>query len=427
VGETTCPPRTWKATKMNVDLGAIAANPVTLRAYLETHYGRPAASAISPWDRVETALARREPDRVPFDFWAVPEVWARLRHALGLGAASASDPASGLSPASPLGIAATTAEDEQVLRLLGIDCRMVAPRYAGTRARRLPDGTFVDAWGTHRRTVSNQFGTYDEYAGHPLADAENVADVLSWAWPDPDEWDVSGVRDQCERLNRDVRYSLRYEVGGIFEWSWALRGFEQFLVDLAQNSEVAGAIMDRFTDIYIENTVRVIAAAGGLLDMVYTYDDVGIQAGLLMSPRMWRKHILPRHQRLNAAIRGARYPVKIMYHSCGAVYPLIGAFVDEMDIDVLNPLQPRAAGMDMARIKSEFGDRLSFHGGVDIQHTLPHGTPAEVRAEVRDRCRVLGAGGGYICTSAHYLQADTPLENIVAMYTTPRDSMPKVA
>jgi uroporphyrinogen decarboxylase len=229
------------------------------------------------------------------------------------------------------------------------------------------------------------------------------------------------VPEQCERLNSDVRHHLRYEVGGIFEWSWALRGFERFLFDLVEKPDVACAIMDRFTDIYIENTVRVINAAGGQLDMVYTYDDVGIQSGPLMSMRMWRNYILPRHQRLNAAIRAARYPVKIMYHSCGAIYPFIRAFVEEMDIDVLNPLQPRAAGMDMTRIKAEFGDWLSFHGAIDIQDTLPHGTTEEVQSEVQERCRVLGSGGGYICTSAHYIQADTPLQNIIAMYTAPRE------
>jgi uroporphyrinogen decarboxylase len=372
-------------------------DPSRLRAYLEGYYGRHDADPISPWQRVETALAHHEPDRVPFDFWAVPEVWEMLRGALA------------------------TEDDEVVLRLLGIDCRMVVTSYVGSRARELSDGTFIDAWGTHRQNVTHEYGTYAEYASHPLADVETVGDVLNWDWPSPDDWDVSGVRQQCERLNRDVRYSLRYEVGGIFEWSWALRGFEQFLVDLVEQPEIACAIMDRFTDIYIENTVRVIEAAGGLLDMVYTYDDVGIQSGLLLSPRMWRKYILPCHQRLNTAIRAARHPVKIMYHSCGSVFPLIGAFAKEMEIDVLNPLQPRAASMDMARIKEEFGNQLSFHGAVDIQHTLPHGTPEEVQAEVRDRCRVLGRDGGYICTSAHYLQADTPLENIVAMYTAPRE------
>lgn len=380
--------------------GFVAMNqPADLRALLEAHYGRPEAAALSPWQRVESALAHRQPDRVPFDFWAVPEVWERLRTALD-------------------------ADDETVLRLLGVDCRMVTTRYVGTRARTLPDGTLIDAWGTHRRRIATRFGTYDEYASHPLAGAESVADVLNWDWPSPDDWDVSGVQVQCERWQEPVRYHLRYEVGGIFEWSWALRGFERFLLDLVEKPEIAWAIMDRFTDIYIENTRRVIEAAGGLLDMVYTYDDVGIQSGPLMSPKMWRRYILPHHRRLNAAIRAAPYPVKIMYHSCGAIYPFIAAFVDEMGIDVLNPLQPRAAGMDMPRIKAEFGDRLSFHGAIDIQHTLPHGTPAEVQAEVRQRCEILGRGGGYVCASAHYLQADTPLENIIAMYTTPRELDP---
>jgi uroporphyrinogen decarboxylase len=385
-------------SELSETIARAAMDPSNLRAYLGAHYGGSNTGTLSPWERVELALAHREPDRVPFDFWAVPEVWEKLREAL-------------------------ETDDEGVLRLLGVDCRMVVPSYVGTKARQLPDGTFIDAWGTHRRQVTNEFSTYGEYAGHPLAEAETAADVLAWDWASPDDWDVSGIREQCERHKDPAgpHYHLRYEVGGIFEWSWALRGFERFLLDLAENPGVACAIMDRFTDIYIENTVRVIEAAGGLLDMVYTYDDVGIQRGLLMSPRMWRKYILPRHQRLNAAIRSARYPVKIMYHSCGAVFPLIGPFVDEMGIDVLNPLQPRAAGMDMARIKAQFGDRLSFHGAIDIQQTLPHGTPDEVRSEVRERCDLLGRGGGYICTSAHYLQADTPLENIVAMYTTRRE------
>jgi uroporphyrinogen decarboxylase len=378
------------------DFRETITQPAALRANLRCRYGQPEMAAVSPWERVETALAHRQPDRVPFDFWAVPEVWSMLRETLDT-------------------------DDEGVLRLLGVDCRMVTTRYVGDKARDLPDGTSVDAWGTHRRSVSNEFGTYEEYASHPLAGAETVGDVLGWDWASPDDWDVSGVRSQCERLNAELRHHLRYEVGGIFEWSWALRGFERFLLDLVDSPDVACAIMDRYTDVYIENTMRVIDAAGGLLDMVYTYDDVGMQNGPLMSMRMWRKYILPRHQRLNAAIRAAKYPVKIMYHSCGAIYPFIAAFVDEMGIDVLNPLQPRATGMDLPRIKAEFGDRLAFHGAVDIQHTLPHGTPDEVQAEVRDRCQVLGPGGGYICTSAHYLQADTPTENILAMYTAPRE------
>ena len=365
------------------------------RAYLQAHYGQARGETLTPRARVQRALARQAPDRVPFDFWAVPEVYAALRAYLGVET------------------------DEQILCLLGADCRVVAPDYVGPAPCVQPDGTYFDAWGIHRRGVPNDFSTYDEYASFPLAHVRTVADVETWAgWPEPGHWDVRTFKDKILAVNRSIPYHVRYEVGGVFERAWALYGLEQFLVDLKRRPEIPCAIMDCLTDLYIANVTRVLEATGGLLDMVYTYDDVGIQTGLMMSPRMWRTFILPRHRRLNAAIR--RYPVKIMYHSCGAVYPLIGAFVDEMDIDVLNPLQPRAAGMDMRCIKREFGERLAFHGGVDIQHTLPYGSPGEVRAEVRERCQVLGSGGGYICASAHYLQADTPLQNILSLYTTPR-------
>jgi len=152
--------------------------------------------------------------------------------------------------------------------------------------------------------------------------------------------------------------------------------------------------------------------------MVYTYDDVAIQNGLLMSEKMWRENILPFHQKLNSEIK--KFDIKILYHSCGAVFDLIEPFIDDMHIDVLNPLQPRAKKMDMQVIKDHFGKRIAFHGGIDIQHTIPYGSPQEVDAEVRERCRVLGKGGGYICTTAHYIQADTPIENILALYSADR-------
>ena len=112
--------------------------------------------------------------------------------------------------------------------------------------------------------------------------------------------------------------------------------------------------------------------------------------------------------------------MKILYHSCGAVYDLIDPIIDEMQIDMLNPLQPRAAKMNMQNIKDQFGEKVAFHGAIDIQHTMPFGTPAEVENEVKERCRILGKGGGYVCTTAHYIQADTPIENILAMYSADR-------
>ena len=241
----------------------------------------------------------------------------------------------------------------------------------------------------------------------------------SWpGWPRSEYWDWAGTPRQVQALNTPTRYHIRAQVGGIFESAWALYGLDRFLVDLVENPEVPGAIMDCYTDLMIANVHNLMRHARGLIDMVYTYDDVAIQNGLLMSPRMWRQHILPRHLRLNAVIKS--YGLKIMYHSCGAIVPLVRPLINEMGIAVLNPLQPRAAGMDMAHLKREFGAEIAFHGGIDLQETMPHGTPAQVQAEVAERIRILGAGGGYICATAHYIQADVPLANILALYTAPR-------
>ena len=365
------------------------------RALLEGFFGDPAREAMSPFERVQAAVERRPGDRVPFDFWAVPEVVSALISWLGVE------------------------NEEQLLQLLGIDCRLVCPDYIGPEPQRFPDGSYFTAWGEHRKRVANAFSTYEEYAGFPLAQVQSVGEVKTWPrWPKTECWDWASVLPKVRALNSRVRYHIRYEVGGIFESAWALYGLERFLIDLVDRPEIPCAIMDCYTDLMIDNMHSLMKAAQGSIDMVYTFDDVAFQNGLLMSPDMWRKYIFPRHQRLNHVIKS--YGLKILYHSCGAVTPLIGPLVEEMGIDVLNPLQPRAAGMDMVRIKAEFGGRIAFHGGIDLQQTMVNGSLEDVRREVAERIRVLGAGGGYICTTAHNIQADTPLENTLALYSAPR-------
>ncbi|MBI9044656.1 MAG: hypothetical protein JEZ06_09235 [Anaerolineaceae bacterium] len=364
-------------------------------AFLKSRYGDPKSGSMSPWERVEEAINLRKPDRTPFDFWAVPETIEKLKVYLGVE------------------------EEEDFLQLLGIDCRLVYPDYIGPELEKLDDGTFYSEWGSHRRKVANDFSVYEEYATFPLANA-TVEEVRNWEkWPKTTYWDWDGLVAKIDKLNQDVRYHMRYEVGGIFESSWGMYGLDKALIDLATNPEPICAVMDRFTDIYIENVKSLAKVAGDKIDMVYTYDDVAIQRGLLMSPKMWRKYILPRHQRLNKVIKEAGF--KILYHSCGSVMKLIDPFIKEMGIDVLNPLQPRAIGMDMQWIKDTFGSRIGFHGAIDLQKTLPMGSQQDVYDEVVERCQILGKNGGFICTSAHYIQADVPMENIVAMYTAPRE------
>jgi uroporphyrinogen decarboxylase len=307
--------------------------------------------------------------------------------------------------------------NEAVMQRLGIDIRIISPHYVGPPLRFFEDGSFIDPMGHHRKIVEHPYGTYFEYAGFPLADARTVDDIYAYPWPQADWWDVSHIADEIAMLDRRGEYCLLYEAGAVFEPAWGLRGLERFLVDLVREPEIAEAIMTRWTDFWIELACKVLDAADGRIDIAWTWDDVGTQEGPMISPRMWERLVKPHHVRLNQALR--RYGVTIMYHSCGSIVPFIEGFID-MGVQILNPLQPRAKGMDLGWIKKTYGDRLSFHGGMDIQHTLPHGTVEDVEAEVRDRIMTLGASGGYILAPAHMLQADTPPANIVAMYDVAR-------
>ena len=373
----------------------VPVDPVETRQLLEEKYLHPERERMSPHERVRSAIHRRQPDRVPFDFWAVQETILKLKNYLH------------------------AESEEEILQILGIDCRIITPDYIGPKPEVFPDGTYFDEWGSHRQEVRNEYTSYQEYASFPLADAKSRAEVETWPrWPRPEYFDWSNLVAKIQRVNTNVQYHIRVEVGGIFESAWGLYGLDRFLTGLYDDPEIPCAIMDCYTDLMIQNVQRMMAAGAGFIDMVYTFDDVATQNGLLMSQPMWRKFILPRHLRLNKVIK--QYGVKILYHSCGAIYSLIHPIVEEMGIDVLNPLQPRARWMDMAHIKNEFGSKVAFHGGIDLQQTLPFGSQEEVVKEVRDRCNILGKGGGYICTSAHYIQADTPVENIIAMYLADR-------
>ncbi len=355
--------------------------------------------------RVQTALAHEPPDRTPRDFAAEPEVWAALQEHLGL------------------------ADREAVRRHLDIDCRVLysdwevflrppgrdvpdEPALSVWR-RAMPDGTLADIWGARRRKTVNEFGTYLELCNYPLADAAGVDDLRAHDWPEPDWWDFAPLAEAIDRTNPGGEYHLRYRIGSIFETAWSLRGFEPFLMDLVLRPEMARYIMDRLLEVHLANLERVMGLAADRFDMIYTYDDLAHQHALLMSVDMWKATVAGFQRKLFAAAR--RHDKPLMYHSCGAIRPLIGELID-MGLDVLNPIQPQAEGMDFAQLKAEFGDSLCFHGGIDIQQLLPRGRPEDVVREAARAQATLGAGGGYILAPAHHVQPDTPVANILALY-----------
>jgi uroporphyrinogen decarboxylase len=256
--------------------------------------------------------------------------------------------------------------------------------------QQLPDGRLYDIWGRPINIVEHASGAYEEAAGWLFQTATSVEDIKTHLWPEPDWWDFSPLPAVIKQLDDYQEYHIRYRIGSVFESAWQLRGMQEFLMDLALKPEIPAYLMDRLTEIHVENTRRVLELAGDRLDMVYFYDDVATQNSLMISPQMWQKLVRPCHVKLIELAKAYNLPV--MYHCDGAIYPLISDLIDE------------------------FGDRLSFHGGIDIIKTLPRGSVDDVTAEVRERVRVIGENGGYILASSHHIQPDTPIENVVAMY-----------
>lgn len=383
--------------------------------------------SLSPRQRVQLAMTHHEPDRVPVDFLATMEIWDRLIAHLqpdtsAIGDGTFFDPAR-----------------EAILRYFNVDCRVLSydmfctppaslfnpgavedwwvsmNRSTPNRMwrQRNPDGTFNDIWSTHSYRMESMSGAYEGFKTWPLSKATTIEELKQHPWPTPEWWDFSPLPALMRQLDAHQEYHLRFRLGSVFEIGWQLRGLEEFMMDLARQPEIPLYIMERLTEIYLENLRRVLEVAGERLDMVYFYDDVATQTSLMISPRMWKKYVRPFHVKLIELAH--RYGKPVMYHTDGSVYQLIGEFID-MGVDVLNPLQPDAKDMDLQRIKDEFGDRLTFHGGVDIMRTLPRGKREQVMAEVQERVRVLGRDGGYILCSSHHIQPDTPIENVIAMY-----------
>jgi uroporphyrinogen decarboxylase len=319
---------------------------------------------------------------------------------------------------------------------LGVDCRLVSydsfchdpavdpaevdcgasqerSSLAGLWRRVLPDGGNRDIWGAHRRRVANAFGVLDQFASHPLAEAASLAHLQKYRWPRPDWWDFRPLPQAISALNDTATFHIRYRVGSVFETAWSLVGFEKFLSDLAVQPELPAYIMERIAEVHLANLETALRLAGEQIDLVYFYDDLASQHGLLLSPAMYDRFIRPHHQRLIDL--AARYGKPAMLHCCGSVYALLPRLI-EMGLAVLNPVQPQARNMAHEKLAREFGDKIAFHGGIDIQDFLPRATPGQVRHQVAATCQILGAQGGYILSGSHHIQADTPLENILAMY-----------
>ena len=360
-------------------------------------------------DRVLCALNHEEPDRVPIFFGTsgvttmLPPNYERLKAHLGIQRATTVF-WRGLQ---------YVLMDEEALAWSGSDGRPLIPGPApAPLAHDVSPDSYVDGWGSlwERRPGV----IYYEVVDSPIRTA-TIADLDRYAWPDlahPGRF--VGLAERAKEI-RDAGYAV-VALSGVspFEQAYMSRGVEQWLLDLAGDPDFALALLRKITDLMKASVIRLLEEAGEYIDVLVTGDDLGSQTATLISPRMYRRMIKPFHAEIYQEIK-KRTKAKVFYHSDGNIYPLLGDLV-EIGIDLLNPVQVNAGDMgDTARLKREFGDRLSFCGAIDTGWVLPHGTPADVRAEVRRRIRDLGPGGGYILASVHCIQPDVPLENVIAM------------
>jgi len=369
---------------------------------------------MTPRERVMATLNLQEPDRVPVDLsQAVGDgitvtAYRNLIKYLGL-------------PDRQIRILAklsqTARVDEDVLQRFRIDFRRIdlgAPD--NWKDEPVGEDGYRDEWGLVRRRPKDGF--YYDIVASPLAEDDTLASLDRYRWPDPDDpGRYRGLREQARQLHEETDYAVVLVINCSFFLRCAeLRGWENFYMDLAGNPKFASALMERYLDVRLRMAELALEQVGENIDIVMvSSDDVGMIDRTIVSPAMYRELIKPLQKKTFDFFK-ARTPAKRYYHCDGAVYPLMKDFI-EIGVEALNPIQVSAAGMgDTRKMKAEFGDRLAFWGAIDTHHVLPHGSPEDVREEVRKRIRDFGPGGGYVVCSVHNIQPEVPPENVTAMF-----------
>lgn len=362
--------------------------------------------------RVLTALARRQPDRVPVDFgstWVssiTVSAYEELKRRLGIDS-----PTQVMEPMQQVCVV-----DERILDMFQVDTRGVfygPPELEGVKWVEQPDGTYRDGWGLtwHKPPSSHYFDMIKPPLSGPLA----LSDIVRYPRPEPcDPGYIRGLRERVQQLRQRSDCAVVLNLGvWVIQNTQFLRGFEDWYLDAAMAPRLFRALCEAVTEVVLATNDYVLAEVYDLIDVVSVSDDIGHQDRTCISPEAYRRLLLPHHRTLLHGIR--RWTsAPIMFHTCGSVYDVLPDLL-EIGVDCLNPVQTDARGMEALRLKREFGDRLSFWGGVDAISVLPFGTPERVRAEVESKIWALGEGGGYVLAAVHNIQPCVPVDNLITM------------
>ncbi len=367
-------------------------------------------------ERVIATVNHETPDRIPFDLGSsyvtgiTKNAYIRLAQALGI------DP----EPVVLCDVIQQLAEpSEEVLLKLDVDVRGVVPNIV----RKNPpletkdgDQQFRDEWGVLWRRPEGSL--YFDVAESPFSGGISREAIEEFNWPDAADGALfDGIEDKAHRYcQQGYAVMLENICAGLFEMCCRVRGTEQFLMDLVMEPETACALLDKFVELKLQYYAAAAQRLGGYVQLIREVDDMAGQQCMLISPEMYRQFIKPRHRQLFEAQKKLfPQPFYTFFHSDGAIFEIIGDFI-EIGVDILNPVQLTAKGMEARALKQQFGKDLVFWGGgVNTQHILPHAEPEQVRQNVRERIAQLAPGGGFIFGTVHNIQDDVPAQNILAM------------
>lgn len=270
------------------------------------------------------------------------------------------------------------------------------------------DGITINEWGIGTKP----HGLYDDFAIHPLANVQTIEEIENYPFP---EVDAPGrfrfAEETIAKYGKDFGIIGDLECA-IYEISWYMVGLEKLLMDMMMEEPYVDALLDKVTEISTQTGLRLIELG---VDMIWAGDDFGSQNGLIISPEMFDRYFAPRIKKMFDAFKAANPQIKIAWHTCGSVIPIIPKFI-ELGLDYLNPLQPLAKHMDAENINNQFGGQINFFGAICVQDLLPNGTPEKIKSEVKRITSILNEKGQYIIAPAHNIQDDTSVENVLALF-----------
>jgi uroporphyrinogen decarboxylase len=408
-------------------------------------------------ERVLRTIAHREPDRIPVDLGGMRSTgitaiaYGRLKKHLGITAGRTqvydvvqqlAQPEQSIldfsgSDVVDLGRAFLDREDDWQPFTLpdGSDAFIPAPfRWKADHGGWLAlgeDGEVLGRMPAGALYLNQVRFPLEDWDGRDLSVLDRLPEAMdrvSWAaFPSP-PWHkpltpghLRDIGNRAKDLCENTDYAIMAGFGGnLLEWGQYLCRFDRFLMDLLDNPRKVSTLLDKLVEMHVENLEKFLDAVSGHVQIVAMGDDLGTQLASQVSPQMYREIFKPRHRQIYERVR-RRSGMHLFLHSCGAIADLLPDLID-IGVEIINPVQTSAAGMDPARLKREFGKDITFWGGgCDTQTVLPNGTPGEVEAHVRERLKIFSPGGGFVFTQIHNIMPNVPPRNVEAMYRAVRN------